>query len=164
MSGWCDCRFWRTNDNAVTKVTCGSFSLVVQFNSMKPIYSIAFIVLLTTSGLAGDLATSFKQAAALADAQDKDRATRIYAAIDLKDYYQRKYGPVFQSCLKTTEHADTSPFSFIVAIGKDGRVLRLYTDHENSIFACVRPTLQKDKFPNPPVSPYYMHIEMSFSK
>jgi len=30
---------------------------------------------------------------ALADAEDKDRATRIYAKIDLTDYYQRKYMP-----------------------------------------------------------------------
>jgi hypothetical protein len=131
---------------------------------MRKICSILFISLLTTSGMAGDLASSFKQAVALAEAQDKDRTTRIYADIDLKDYYQQKYSPVFVSCLKSTDHADTSPFSFVVAIGADGRVLRLYTDHETNIFACVRQTLQKDEFPHPPVSPYYMHVSMSFSK
>jgi len=114
--------------------------------------------------MAGDLATSFKQAVALAAAQDKDRTTRIYADIDLKDYYQQKYSPVFVSCLKSTDHADTSPFSFVAAIGADGRVLHLYTDRETNIFACVRQTLQKDEFPHPPVSPYYMHVSMSFSK
>jgi hypothetical protein len=128
------------------------------------ICSILFISLLTTSGMAGDLASSFKQAVALAEAQDKDRATRIYADIDLKDYYQQKYSPGFVFCLKSTDHADTSPFSFVAAIGADGRVLRLYTDHETNIFACVRQTLQKDEFPHPPVSPYYMHVSMSFSK
>jgi hypothetical protein len=131
---------------------------------MRKICSILFISLLTTSGMAGDLASSFKQAVALAEAQDKGRTTRIYADIDLKDYYQRKYSPVFVSCLKSTDHADTSPFSFVAAIGADGRVLRLYTDHETNIFACVRQTLQKDAFPHPPVSPYYMHVSMSFSK
>jgi hypothetical protein len=125
----------------------------------------AFVALLTTTSLAGDLATSFKQAAALADAQDyKDRANRIYAEIDLKDYYKEKYFPVFQSCLKSTEHPDTSPFSFVVAIGADGRVLRVYTDHETNILACVRQTLQKEEFPHPPFAPYYMHVSMSFSK
>ncbi len=114
--------------------------------------------------MAGDLASSFKQAVALAEAQDKDRTTRIYANIDLKDYYQQKYSPVLVSCLKSTDHADASPFSFVVAIGKDGHVLRLYADHETNIFACVRPTLQKDEFPHPPISPFYMHISMSFSK
>jgi hypothetical protein len=131
---------------------------------MRKICSILFISLLTTCGMAGDLASSFKQAVALAEAQDKDRTTRIYADIDLKDYYQQKYSPVFASCLKSTDHADTSPFSFVAAIGADGRVLHLYTDHETNIFACVRQTLQKDEFPHPPVSPYYMHVSMSFSK
>jgi hypothetical protein len=131
---------------------------------MKKLYTIVFSSLLTASSLAGDLGGSFKQAVALADAQDKDRGTRIYAQIDLMPYYQQKYSPVFQSCLKSTEHPDTSPFSFVAAIGADGRVLRLYTDHETNIFACVRQTLQQDEFPHPPLSPYYMHISMSFPK
>jgi hypothetical protein len=40
--------------------------------------------------MAGEFASSFKQAVALAEAQDKDRTTRINADIDLKDYYQQK--------------------------------------------------------------------------
>jgi hypothetical protein len=131
---------------------------------MRKICSILFISLLATFGMAGNLASSFKQAVALAEAQGKDRATRIYADIDLKDYYQQRYSPVFVSCLKSTDHVDTSPFSFVAAIGADGRVMRLYTDHETNIFACVRPTLEKDEFPHPPVSPYYMYVSMSFSK
>ena len=82
--------------------------------------------------------------------------------LDLMPYYEKKYSPVFQSCLASTDHPDTSPFSFVAAIGKDGRVLRLYIDHETNIFACVRQTLQKEEFPHPPLSPYYMHISMSF--
>jgi hypothetical protein len=131
---------------------------------MKKLYSIALIFFLTTSSMAGDLASSFKGAVALAATEDKDRATRIYAEVDLKDYYQHKYMPVFQSCLKSTEHPDTSTFSFVVAIGTDGRVLRLYTDHETNVLACVRPTLLKDEFPHPPFAPYYMHMTMNFSK
>jgi hypothetical protein len=131
---------------------------------MTRLYTIVLILLLTASSRAGDLASSFKAAVALADTEDKDRASRIYADIDLKDYYQRKYFPVFQSCLKSTEHPDPSTFSFVVAIGTDGRVLRLYTDHETNVLACVRPTLLKDGFPHPPFAPYYMHIVMSFSK
>src|SRR5947208_14753430 len=103
---------------------------------MKKFRSIAFVFLVTTTCFAGDLAGSFKEAAALEEGQPKDRATRIYAKIDLGEYYQKKYIPLFQSCLKSTD--DTSSFSFVVAIGADGRVLRLYTDHESNIFACVR--------------------------
>ena len=131
---------------------------------MKKLYTIALISLLATSSIAGTLASSFKEAVALADTEDKDRATRIYAEIDLKDYYQQKYMPVFQSCLKSTEHPDASTFSFVVAIGANGRVLRLYADHETNMLACVRPTLLKDEFPHPPFAPYYMHITMNFSK
>jgi hypothetical protein len=130
---------------------------------MKKLYTVLFTALITASATAGDLASSFKQAAELAEAQDKDRATRIYDQIDLMHYYQEKYLPIFQSCLKSTEHPDMSTFSFVAAIGKDGRVLRLYTDHETNIFTCVRPTLQKDEFPHPPFAPYYMHVKMTFS-
>ncbi len=131
---------------------------------MRNVYFIASVLLLTTCSLAGDLATSFKEAVALADANESDRATRIYSKVDLPDYYQQKYMPVYQSCLKSTAHPDTSPFSFVVAIGADGRVLRLYNDHETNIYACVRPTLLKDQFPHPPIAPYYMHMSMTFSK
>jgi hypothetical protein len=51
-----------------------------------------------------------------------------------------------------------------VAIGTDGRVLRLYTDHETNIFACVRQTLQQEEFPHPPFAAYYMHVLMNFPK
>lgn len=131
---------------------------------MKKVYTIVFIFLLASSGRARDLASSFKEAAALGDAQEKDRATQAYLHLDLKPYYQDKYSPVFQSCLASTSHADTSTFSFVVAIGKDGRVLRLYVDNETNIYACVRQTLERDKFPAPPISPYYIHISMSFDK
>jgi|SRR5271165_3333936 len=131
---------------------------------MRKICCVLLISLLATTGMAGDLASSFEQAVSRAGTQDRDRATRIYAAIDLKDYYQQRYSPIFVSCLKSTDHPDTSPFSFVVAIGADGRVLRLYTDHETNIFACVRQTLQKEEFPHPPISPYYMHVSMSFAK
>ena len=130
---------------------------------MKKLYSIA-LMLLTTSSMAGDLAASFKEAVALAKTEDKDRAGRIYSEIDLKDYYTQKYFPVFQSCLKSTEHPDTSTFELVVAIGKDGRVLRLYANHETNVLACVRPTLLKDEFPHPPFAPYYQHMTMNFSK
>jgi hypothetical protein len=131
---------------------------------MTKLYAIVFISLLTISSRAGELASSFKQAVALADAQDKERGAQAYIHLDLVPYYQKKYSPIFQSCLASTDHPDTSPFSFVAAIGKDGRVLRLYIDHETNIFACVRQKLLQDEFPHPPVSPHYLHVSMSFDK
>ena len=90
--------------------------------------------------------------------------TRTYSAVDLMPYYQQKYMPVFQACLKTIEHPDTSNFAFVVTIGADGHVLRIYIDNETTLFACVRPTLEKEQFPHPPFAPYYMNISMQFSK
>lgn len=137
---------------------------VVKSALVKKLCAIALTFLLATAGRASDLANSFRQAYALADAQRNDRGTQAYLHLDLIPYYKQKYSSVFQSCLKSTENRDTSPFTFVVAIGKDGRVLRLYVDHETNIYACARQTLQQDKFPAPPVSPYYMSITMSFGE
>jgi len=114
--------------------------------------------------ISGELPSSFEQALGLAEAQPKDRETRTYSAVDLMPYYQQKYMPVFQACLKTMEHPDTSNFAFVVTIGADGHVLRIYIDNETTLFACVRPTLEKEQFPHPPFAPYYMNISMQFSK
>jgi predicted small secreted protein len=129
---------------------------------MKRLCATVLISILTTTVSASELAGSFKQAADLAEAQDKIDAAIIYEHRELTPYYQKKYSPVYQACLKSVENGDTSAFSFVAAIGKHGEVLRLYVDHETNIYACVRETLHKDKFPQPPFSPYYMHISMSF--
>ena len=129
---------------------------------MKKLYALVFISLLSISSRASELAGSFKEACALAATQQEERAEQAYIHLDLTPYYKKKYSPVYQSCLRSTEHPDTSPFSFVAAIGKDGRVLRLYVDHETNIFACVRKTLQQDEFPLPPVAPHYFHVSMSF--
>jgi hypothetical protein len=128
---------------------------------MKKLYAIVLISFLTTAVRAGELAGSFKEACVLAEAQQQERSEQAYIHLDLTPYYKEKYSPVYQSCLRSTEHPDTSPFSFVAAIGKDGRVLRLYVDHETNIFACVRQTLQQDEFPHPPVAPHYFHVSMS---
>lgn len=128
---------------------------------MKRLYATTLVCFLTTTGCAGDLATSFEQAAALGDAQEKNPAAQAYKP-EVATYYQQRYTPVFQSCLKSTENRDTSPFSFVVAVGKNGHVLRLYVDHETNVYTCVRQTLQKNEFPRPPFSPYYFHVSTSF--
>ena len=129
---------------------------------MKGFHSILLILVITALNIAGDLATSFKEASAVAESQDKDAAAKAYVKHDLGPYYEKKYSSVIQSCLSSTVHFDRTPFSFIVAIGTDGRVLRLYNDHGTNIFACLKQTLEKDQFPHPPFSPYYWHVEMSF--
>ncbi len=110
------------------------------------------------------MADSFKKAAALGDVQEKAPTTRAYFEHDLLPYYEKTYGPVFQSCFASTNQPDPEAFAFVAAIGGDGRVVRVYTNHETNILACVRKTLEKDAFPKPPVSPYYLHIDMHFAE
>lgn len=132
--------------------------------AMKFIYCIVLVCVLESAGMAGNLAMSFADAAARGDAQERNTATKSYQDQQLIPYYENKYGPILQSCLASTGHPDTTPFEFVVAIGTDGEVLRLYNDRQTNIFSCVRQTLEKDNFPKPPVAPYYLHIEMRFSQ
>src|SRR5512135_2558652 len=111
---------------------------------MKVIRTIIVSFLLFMMALAGDLAPSFKEAAALADTQERDPLVQAYMQHDLNPYYQKKYSPVFQACLAENRRPNLSPFSFVAAIQKNGRVVRVYVDHETSIFRCVRRTLQRD--------------------
>ena len=74
---------------------CGS-----AMRTMKRFHSILFISLLTTFSMAGDLVSSFKQAAELADVQERDPATQTYLKRDLTPYYEHNYSPVFSVLLR----------------------------------------------------------------
>jgi len=130
---------------------------------MKALRIITVLILAATSALASDLASSFQEAVAQADIQEKGEATRDYFSKVLLPYYARKYAPVLQSCFATVHKPDSESFSFVAAIGADGRVVRLYDGHETNISRCLRDALKVDVFPAPPVSPYYLHIDMKFS-
>lgn len=125
--------------------------------------AIVITCLLTIPCLSADLATSFKQAATLGDEQESAAATRDYFRDTLLPYYAQKYAPVLQACFARFPQADNDPFSFAAAIGADGRIIRLYSDRETKILICLRESLKKDVFPKPPVSPYYLHIDMNFT-
>ena len=149
---------------AKSKVTCDPFCTLVELEFMRILFLVVFICLFSADSVAGDLVTSFREAVVLGDAQEKGHQTRRYFEHDLLPYYEQKYGPVFQSCFASTDHPDTTSFSFVAAIGIDGRVMRLYNDRDTNIFACARRALQREEFPHPPVSPYYLHIEMQFAQ
>ena len=120
------------------------------------------VLLASISAVASDLAKSYQEAVALAEAQEKATATKDYFTQILLPYYARKYAPVLQSCFATIAQPNNGPFSFVAALAADGRVLRLYGDHETNISKCLLDTLKDDVFPAPPLSPYYLHIDMKF--
>jgi len=130
---------------------------------MKPLKIIAAVILFTIPSLANELATSYEKAAALAEAQEKAPATRDYFNQILLPYYAQKYAAVFQSCFASVQQPDNGPFSFVAAFGADGQVVKIYSEQETNIAKCVFQTLKGEQFPEPPESPYYLHIDMRFT-
>jgi hypothetical protein len=134
---------------------------MMTINGIVSVLSLSFV--LAGVCLADDLAPTFEEAAARGDAQERAAATKDYFTKTLMPYFGQKYAPVLQSCFSSVPKPDNSRFSFVAAIGIDGRVLRLYRDRETNIFQCMHDTLEKDQFPAPPVTPYYLHVEMNFT-
>ena len=130
---------------------------------MRSLRIIAVIGLLITSAFAADLANSFQQAAQLADVQEKAPATHDFSTKTLLLYYSQKYGPVMQSCFARVTQPDAGAFSFVAALGADGRVLRTYENQKTNISQCLLETVKADTFPAPPEAPYYFHVEMKFA-
>ncbi|MGO9086308.1 MAG: hypothetical protein ACLQBK_13865 [Candidatus Sulfotelmatobacter sp.] len=131
---------------------------------MNALRVFSVVLLAAISATATDLANSFQEAVAQANAQEQAPATKDYFSQVLLPYYGQKYGPVLQSCFATVKQPDSSSFSFVAAIGSDGRVVRLYDDKETNISRCLRDTVKNEVFPAPPVSPYYLHVDMKFGE
>ena len=111
-----------------------------------------------------DLAKSFKEAVRLGVAQEGAPSTKDYFTNTLLPYYSQEYGPVLHSCFANISKPDLTKFSFVVAMGADGKMLRLYHDRETNMFRCMRVRLKNDSFPPPPEVPYYLYIEMTLSE
>ena len=120
------------------------------------------VFLCVIPSVAGDLATTFQQAVDLAEAQDKLPGVKEYSSQKLMPFWQEKYGPIFQSCFKSVKQPDGASFAFVAAIGADGKVMRVYVDHETNVYQCLLVTLKTEQFPAPPESPYYLSIGMQF--
>jgi hypothetical protein len=130
------------------------------------IRAVAFVVLMCLGAypaFADDLATSFEQAVARAEAQEHAASTEDYFTNALLPFYAKAYAPVLQSCFAAVPKPDDAPFAFVAALGADGRVQHFYRDRETNISLCLRDAVEKGAFPRPPVSPYYLHIEMKFT-
>jgi hypothetical protein len=129
---------------------------------MDAVRILCVAILSAVSVFGSDFATSYKQAVALADAQEKALATRNLNKV-LLQHYAQTYGPVLQTCFATVTQPDNTPFSFVAAIASDGSVVRVFNDRETNISRCLLSHLKNGKFPTPPESPYYLHVEMKFS-
>lgn len=117
----------------------------------------------TALSAASDLPATYQQAVERAHAQQNLPGIHEYSRDRVMPYWQQKMGRIFQDCFATVAHPDASSFGFVAVIGADGKVLRVYVDHDTNMYECMLSTVKADQFPAPPESPYYLHIDMQFA-
>ena len=71
--------------------------LIGPINNMATVRLLITLAFLSIFASASDLATSYEQAAALGDAQEKAPATQEFFKNTLLPYYEQQYGLVLQS-------------------------------------------------------------------
>jgi len=128
---------------------------------------VSYVVRLDLDGadfVPANLARTYEEAAVRGDAQEKEGSTKEYFAQTLLPYFGQKYSSVMRGCFSAVPDPSKIAFAFVAAIGKDGRVQRIYSPQETNILQCLRGALAKDVFPAPPVTPYYLHIDMNIGQ
>ena len=118
---------------------------------------------LAAQGPANDgLAASYVEAQELGRRDESADATRDYHRDVLLPEFSQRYRAHFRECTATVPEPESTPFSFVAAIGSDGRVIRLWSDRSTNVYQCVRGKLLFDRFPAPPRAPFYLYIHMRF--
>lgn len=109
------------------------------------------------------LAGSYVEAQERGRHDESDEATRDYHRNVLLPQFSQAYRGHFRDCTASVPQPESTPFSFVAAIGADGRVLRIWSDRSTNVYQCVRGRLLFDRFPVPPRSPFYLYIHMRFT-
>jgi len=123
----------------------------------------AFSIDVSAQGPAADgLAASYVEAQELGRRDESADATRDYHRDVLLPEFSQRYRAHFRECTATVAEPESTPFSFVAAIGSDGRVIRLWSDRSTNVYQCVRGKLLFDRFPAPPRAPFYLYIHMRF--
>jgi hypothetical protein len=131
---------------------------------MKLSRALIAVLALVISSPAADLPATFQQAVDLSEAQRKLPAVKQYSSDILLPVWKERMGPIFQACSKTVEQPDHKSFSFVAALGPDGRALHVWVDRETNIYPCLLVMMKNEQFPAPPQAPYYWHISMTFTE
>ncbi|HTN48446.1 MAG TPA: hypothetical protein VMK32_03350 [Burkholderiaceae bacterium] len=111
---------------------------------------------------ADGLAVSYFEAQELGRRDESSELTRDFHRNVLLPEFSQRYRAHFRECTETVPQPESAPFSFVAAIGADGRVLRLWSDRSTNVYQCVRGRLMFDRFPAPPTAPFYLYIHMRF--
>jgi hypothetical protein len=112
--------------------------------------------------VADGLAGSYVEAQELGRRDEADEATRDYHRTVLLPQFSQLYRAHLRECTASVPQPESTPFSFVVALGTDGRVLRVWSDRSTNVYQCVRGRLLFDRFPAPPRAPFYLYIHMRF--
>lgn len=112
---------------------------------------------------ADGLAESYVQAQEFGRRDESDEATRGYHRDVLLPEFSQRYRQHFRECTSSVPNPESTPFSFVAAIGADGKVQRIWSDKATNVFQCVRGKLLFDRFSPPPRAPFYLYIHMRFT-
>jgi hypothetical protein len=109
--------------------------------------------------LAQGLPGTFDEALKRAQEQYKNpSATREYNRGPFMGYFGPIYAAVFNGCIKTNPIREK--FVFVLALDAEGKVARVYADRPTAIMRCVEEQLGRDRFPRPPVAPYFAEFRI----
>lgn len=109
-------------------------------------------------------ASSYVEAQELGRRDESDPATLDYHRNVLLPEFGTRYRTLLRECQAGLPEPDTTPFSFVVAIGADGRVLRLWSDRSPPVYSCLRGRLMFERFPAPPRAPFHLYMHMRFNR
>ena len=121
-----------------------------------------FVILMVTFSCEG--IKTYDEAKSLADKMQSDPTNKEHQSEILVPHLASKYSTVLQTCFSEVQQPDDSLFNMVLVIEKAGTVEKIYRDRETNIGLCMFKELEHEKFPEPIVSPYYLHIKMSFTE
>jgi hypothetical protein len=118
----------------------------------------------TVPAEADPLASSYVEAQEFGRRDEADPQAVEYHRNVLLPQFSQRYRALLRDCQANLPQPDQSPFSFVAAIGEDGRVLKLWSDRSPPVYSCVRGRLLFERFPPPPRAPFYLYIHMRFTQ
>jgi hypothetical protein len=121
-------------------------------------------VFFSTPASAEPLANSYVEAQEFGRRDEADPQTAEYHRSVLLPQFSQRYRALLRDCQASLPQPDQSPFSFVAAIGEDGRVLKLWSDRSPPVYSCVRGRLLFERFAPPPRVPFYLYIHMRFAQ
>jgi hypothetical protein len=113
---------------------------------------------LCVAAWAQSLPSTLEEALQLAQQQYKTGPTREYNRGPFMAYYGPLYAGVFNGCMRT--HPLRERVVFVLALDAEGKVARVYSSQASPLMRCVEDQLSRDRFPRPPVAPYFAEFRI----